>query len=71
MLFQIYANYHCYYLFHLYCVKRYWLKRNKERIEAERLRVKKIWEEMLNLRKESTLKEFKEKEKELTEPQDN
>jgi hypothetical protein len=58
MLFNIYANYHLYYLFHLYSLKRYWLKRNKERIEAERLRVQKIWEEMLNLRKESTLKEF-------------
>jgi hypothetical protein len=66
LLVQIYANYHCYYLLHLYSLKRYWLKRNKERIEAERLRVQKIWEEMVNLRKESTLKEFKEKDKELT-----
>ena len=45
------------------------MKRKKERVEAERSRVKRIWEEMLVSRKESTLKEFRAKEKQLSDAQ--
>jgi hypothetical protein len=57
----VYANFHVYYLFHLWCLRRYWHKRRSERVENERKRVQKIWEEILQNRKESSTEDFSQK----------
>lgn len=55
-----FGHWHFYLLSHLLVLRKFWHKRRSERIDAEKDRVRGIWEEMLNARKNSqpTMEDF-------------